>query len=154
MLPYRLVYHERYDLHLGEHVFPAKKYRWLKDRMLRSRFAEPEDFVEPEPANDDDLRLVHDADWVAKLRTGTLTYPDILRLEIPYSPQMVEAFWLAAGGSMLAARLATGTGIPHTGGRPHQAGHGGGLRRAPWQRHRGGVRGRSNGLHSFHPSVQ
>ena len=58
MLPYRLIYHERYDLHLGEHVFPAKKYRWLKDRMLRFRFAGPEDFVEPEPASDDDVRLV------------------------------------------------------------------------------------------------
>ena len=45
-------------------------------------------------------------EWVAKLRTGTLTYQDILRLEIPYSRQMVEAFWLAAGGTILAARLA------------------------------------------------
>ena len=72
MLPYRLVYHERYDLHLGEHVFPSKKYRWLKDRMLRCRFAEPGDFVEPEPANDDDVRLVHDAGYVTRLRNGTL----------------------------------------------------------------------------------
>ena len=73
MLPYRLVYHERYDLHLGDHVFPAKKYRWLKDRMLRGRFAVPEDFVEPEPATDEEVRLVHDAEYVAKLRTGTLS---------------------------------------------------------------------------------
>ena len=80
MLPYRLVYHERYDLHLGEHVFPAKKYRWLKDRMLRGRFAVPEDFVEPEPATDEDVRLVHEAEYVAKLRSGTLSYQDILRL--------------------------------------------------------------------------
>ena len=33
MLPYRLVYDERYDLHLGEHVFPSKKYQWLRDRL-------------------------------------------------------------------------------------------------------------------------
>src|SRR5260370_22326846 len=118
MLPYRLVYHERYDLHLGEHVFPAKKYRWLKDRMLRFRFAVPEDFVEPEPATDDDVRLVHEAEYVAKLRSGTLSYQDILRLEIPYSRQMVEAFWLAAGGSILAARLAmeNGAGFNVVGG--------------------------------------
>ena len=74
MLPFRLVYHERYDLNLGDHVFPSKKYRWLKDRMLRSRFAGPEDFVEPEPATDDDVRLVHEAEYVAKLRNGTLNY--------------------------------------------------------------------------------
>jgi acetoin utilization deacetylase AcuC-like enzyme len=106
MLPYRLVYHERYDLNLGEHVFPSKKFRWLHDRLLRTRFAAPEDFLEPEPATDDDIRLVHDPEWVAKLRTGTLTYHEILRLEIPYSRQMVEAFWLAAGGTTLAARRA------------------------------------------------
>lgn len=111
MLPYRLVYHELYDLHLGDHVFPSKKFRWLRDRLLRDGFANAGDFIAPEPATDDDARLVHDALWVKKLRTGTLTYHDILRLEIPYSRQMVEAFWLAAGGSILAARLALEHGI-------------------------------------------
>ena len=130
MLPFRLIYHERYDLHLGEHVFPSQKFRWLKDRMLRSRFAEPEDFVEPEAATDDDMRLVHEAEYVAKLRNGTLSYQDVLRLEIPYSRQMVEAFWLAAGGSMLAARLAMKDGIGfNVGGGFHHAfpGHGEGF---------------------------
>ena len=122
MLPFRLVYHERYDLNLGEHVFPARKYRWLRDRMLRARFAAPEDFIEPEPASDADIRLVHDAEYVARLRTGTLSYHDILRLEIPYSRQMVEAFWLAAGGSMLAARLALEDGVGfNIGGGFHHA---------------------------------
>ena len=104
MLPYRLIFHEGYDLHIGEHVFPAKKYQWLRDRLVRTRFAAAEDFLRPMPAGDDDILLVHDAEWVAKLRSGTLTYQDILRLEIPYSRQMVEAFWLAAGGTILAAR--------------------------------------------------
>ncbi len=106
MLPFRLVYHERYDLNLGEHVFPSKKYRWLHDRLLHSRTASPDDFVAPEPAPESDLLLAHDAEWVAKLKGGTLTYQDILRLEIPYSRQMVEAFFLAAGGTTLACRLA------------------------------------------------
>ena len=29
-----------------------------------------------------------------------------MELEVPYSPELVEAFWLAAGGSILAARQA------------------------------------------------
>ena len=111
MLPFRLVYHERYDLHLGDHVFPSKKYRWLPARLLRTGFAEPEDFVEPEPAADGDLLLVHDAEWVAKLKHGLLTYQDILRLEMPYSRQMVDACRLAAGGTTLAARLALVSGV-------------------------------------------
>ena len=130
MLPYRLVYHDRYDLNLGEHVFPSQKFRWLRDRLLRTRFAAAEDFVTPEPATDEDVRLVHDADYVAKLRSGTLSYHDILRLEIPYSRQMVEAFWLAAGGSILAARLALRDRIGfNVGGGFHHAfpGHGEGF---------------------------
>jgi len=130
LLPFRLVYSEQYDLHLGDHVFPSKKYRWLHDRMLRTRFAAPEDFIEPSPATDEDVLLVHDPDWVAKLRGGTLTYQDILRLEIPYSRQLVEAFWLAAGGSILAARLAMKSGVGfNVGGGFHHAfpGHGEGF---------------------------
>jgi acetoin utilization deacetylase AcuC-like enzyme len=106
MLPFRLVYSEQYDLHLGDHVFPSKKFKWLHDRLLWTRFATKEDFVAPEPATDEDIRLVHDSQWVAKLRHGTLSYQEILALEIPYSSQMVDAFWLAAGGSILAARQA------------------------------------------------
>ena len=124
------MYSERYDLHLGEHVFPSKKYRWLHDRLMHTHFAAPDDFVEPEPASDEDLRRVHDEEWVAKLRNGTLTYQDILTLEIPYSRQLVEAFWLAAGGTMLAARLAVKTGVGfNVGGGFHHAfpGHGEGF---------------------------
>ncbi len=122
MLPFRLVYHEQYDLHLGKHVFPSKKYRWLRDRLIRTRFATAEDFVAPESATDEDILLVHDPQWVSKLRNGTLTYQDILRLEIPYSRQMVEAFWVAAGGTILAAHLAMQSGVGfNVGGGFHHA---------------------------------
>ena len=47
MLPFRLVYHPRYDLNLGDHVFPARKYRLIRASLLEERFAEPADFVEP-----------------------------------------------------------------------------------------------------------
>ncbi|HWC99332.1 MAG TPA: histone deacetylase [Candidatus Sulfopaludibacter sp.] len=130
MLPYRLIYSEGYDLNLGGHVFPSKKYKWLHDRMLWTRFAGEEDFLAPAPPTDADMLLVHDAEWITKLRTGTLTYQDILRLEIPYSRQMVDAFWLAVGGSLLAARQALETGIGfNIGGGFHHAfpGHGEGF---------------------------
>jgi len=130
MLPFPLVYSERYDLNLGAHVFPSQKFRWIHDRMLRGRFAASEDFVEPTPATDEDILRVHTPEWVAGLRNGTLSYHDILRLEIPYSRQMVEAFWMAAGGSILAARQALSSGIGYNvGGGFHHAypGHGEGF---------------------------
>jgi hypothetical protein len=47
MLPFQLVYQPRYDLNLGNHVFPARKYRLIRDRLLEERFTEPADFIEP-----------------------------------------------------------------------------------------------------------
>ncbi len=106
MLPFQLVYHPGYDLNLGEHVFPARKYRLIYNRLLAERFAAPSDFVAPKPASDDDVLRVHDPGWVRRLKAGTLTEPEILKLEIPYSREMVEGFWLATGGTILAARNA------------------------------------------------
>ncbi len=122
VLPFKLVYHPGYDLNLGEHVFPSQKYRLIRDRILADGLAGPENLVQPEAAPDEDMLAVHDADWVHRLRTGTLTYYDILKLEIPYSRKMVEAFWLAAGGTTLAARLALTGGIGfNLGGGFHHA---------------------------------
>ena len=50
MLPFPLIYSERYDLNLGDHVFPTRKYRLLRDYLLRKKLADLADFVEPEPA--------------------------------------------------------------------------------------------------------
>jgi acetoin utilization deacetylase AcuC-like enzyme len=121
-LPFHLVYHDGYDLNLGEHVFPSQKFRWIRDALVRDRFAGPDDFATPEPATDDDVLLVHEPGWVQRLKTGTLTYHEILRLEVPYSKRMVEAFWLATGGTILAARLALQEGIGfNLGGGFHHA---------------------------------
>ena len=130
MLPFKLVYHAGYDLNLGAHVFPSKKFRLIRERLLADGFASADDFVQPEPATDDDLRLVHTADWVKRLRTGTLSLEELTHLEIPYSEPMREAFWLAAGGTTLAARLALRDRIGfNVGGGFHHAypGHGEGF---------------------------
>jgi acetoin utilization deacetylase AcuC-like enzyme len=102
----KLVYSDQYDLNLGDHVFPSVKYRLVKEQLLRDRIAQPADFVEPAAACDDDVALVHHRDYIRKLQTGELSYLEILRLEIPYSPELVRAVWLCAGGSILAGRLA------------------------------------------------
>src|ERR1700733_8487423 len=106
MLPFQLVYHPRYDLNLGDHVFPARKYRLIHDRLLAERFARPADFSEPQPASDADVLRVHDPGWVHRLKTGTLTEAEIVKLEIPYSREMVDGFLLATGGTILACRNA------------------------------------------------
>lgn len=122
MLPFRLIYHDDYDLHLGNHVFPSCKYSILRQHFLAEGFALSGDFVEPVPANDSELLLVHTAGWIEKLKNGALTDDDIHRLEIPYSPKTMEAFCLAAGGTTLAGRLALRAGISfNVGGGFHHA---------------------------------
>src|SRR5579884_252244 len=121
MLPFKLVYHPRYDLNLGPHVFPSQKFRLIYEMLLRDGIAGPRDFLEPRPASDDDLLRVHTAEWVNKLRTGNLTASEIMRLEVPYSPELAEAVWLAAGGTILAAQraLRDGFGCNLSGGFHH-----------------------------------
>lgn len=121
MLPFKVVYHERYDLNLGAHVFPSQKFRLIAEALMAEKIAAPEDFLQPEPARDEDILRVHTPTWVQKLKTGTLTPRDVMLLEIPYSRELVEAVWLAAGGSILAAQCALrdGFGVNLGGGFHH-----------------------------------
>lgn len=130
MLPFKLIYHEGYDLNLGAHVFPSRKYRLIHDRLIADGVATPGDFLAPEPASDEDVLRVHLPDYVYKLKTGTLSRDEEARLEVPYSKELMRACWLAAGGSILAGRRALADGwSANIGGGFHHAcpGHGEGF---------------------------
>jgi acetoin utilization deacetylase AcuC-like enzyme len=102
----------------------------VRERLLAEGFADESDFLQPGFAVDEDLMLVHTREWVRRLRTGLLTFQEAARLEIPYSQSVVRGFWLHAGGSMLAARLALRDGLAYNlGGGFHHAypGHGEGF---------------------------
>src|SRR3954468_10627701 len=122
MLPFRLIYSDEYVLPIGTHVFPADKYRRTRDLLLASGEAVTSDFIAPQPARDEDVLLVHTPLYVEKLRKGLLSTREELELEIPYSHELAQAFWLMAGGSILAAdyALSDRVGI-HIGGGFHHA---------------------------------
>ena len=122
MLPFKLVYSDDYYLPIGAHVFPAEKYQRIHKRLIQTGVAEAHDFVTPQPASDHDILLVHTTQYVHKLKTGTLSAHEELEMEIPYSPELVRAFWLAAGGSILAADFALNDKIAfNIGGGFHHA---------------------------------
>jgi acetoin utilization deacetylase AcuC-like enzyme len=106
MLPFKLVYSDDYYLPIGTHVFPGEKYSRVHRKLIENGVADASDFVTPHPADDADILLVHTPQYVYKLKTGTLGAKEELSMEIPYSPELVRAFWLAAGGSILAAEHA------------------------------------------------
>lgn len=121
MIP--LIYHDAYDLNIGKHVFPSRKYRLIKERLDRP-------ILTPEAAADDDILRVHTRAWMEGLRDGTLSELELRRLEIPWSPETARAFWLAAGGTILASELALEHGGAYNiGGGFHHAfpGHGEGF---------------------------
>ena len=122
MLPLKLIYDERYDLNLGAHVFPSQKYRLVYERLLQEGIASQEDFLKPMPASDEDILRVHSQDYLYKLKTGSLTRAEVMRMEVPYSTELIEACWLAAGGSILSARRALEEGFSaNLGGGFHHA---------------------------------
>ena len=130
MLPFKVVYHPRYDLDLGTHVFPSQKFKMVHDALLEEGLADQADFLLPEPAADEDVRRVHTPAYVQKLQTDSLTLSERMKLEIPVSELTVQAFWLSAGGSILASReaLRDGFGANLSGGFHHAyPGHGEGF---------------------------
>jgi acetoin utilization deacetylase AcuC-like enzyme len=110
MLPFRLVFHPAFTVDLGPHVFPAQKYRLVRDRLLETGLADHGDFVAPRPATDEDVLRVHTADYVRKMKDGDFTTAELARLEVPWSHAFVEASWLAAGAALEAARRARADG--------------------------------------------
>jgi acetoin utilization deacetylase AcuC-like enzyme len=122
VLPFKLIYHEGYDLNLGAHVFPSQKYRMIHDRLLEDGIAAPDDFLAPAPAADEDVLRAHSRDYVYRLKAGSLSHEEILRMEVPYSEKLIEACWLAAGGSILAGKRALADGwAVNVGGGFHHA---------------------------------
>jgi len=111
MLPFKVIYHPQYDLELGPHVFPSEKFRLIHDALLAEGIAKPSDFLEPEPARDEDILRVHTPAYVNKLKTGSLTLSERMKLEIPLSEATRMGFWLAAGGSILAGQKALEDGF-------------------------------------------
>jgi acetoin utilization deacetylase AcuC-like enzyme len=119
-----VVYSARYQIDIGPHVFPTRKYQLVHEQLLHRAVIRPTEIVEPQPASWDDLALVHTREYLAKMRDGAMTEEDLAQLELPWSSEMVEGFRMMVGGTIAAARLAAGEGgviVGHIGGGLHHA---------------------------------
>jgi acetoin utilization deacetylase AcuC-like enzyme len=122
MLPLRLVYSEEATLPIGSHIFHAGKYRGMRERLLQAGAFTESEFITPPACRDEDVLLVHTKLWVEKLKRGTLSTREELELEVPYSKELVEAFWHVTGGSIAAAEQALRSNCcVHIGGGFHHA---------------------------------
>jgi acetoin utilization deacetylase AcuC-like enzyme len=104
-----VVYSPRYRIDIGPHVFPTEKYQRVHARLLETGVIRPADVVEPETATWEELALVHSAEYLEKMREGTLSPEDVAQLELPWSQAMVDGFRVMVGGTIRSALLAVGT---------------------------------------------
>ncbi len=117
-----VVWHEAYEVDIGPHVFPTRKYRLVRNRLLDDGTVTEPNMLEPPLASDEQVGLVHTADYLQKIETGSLSFREELTLEVPFSPALRNAMWLCAGGSILTGRRALERGVAvHLGGGFHHA---------------------------------
>lgn len=116
-----VVHSNGYFADIGLHVFPIRKFRLVREEIVRRGLLPDTAILAPERAGEDQVLRVHDRAYVEKLVQGKLSVLEEAVLELPYSRQLVEASFLCAGGSILAAReaLTRGVGINLGGGFHH-----------------------------------
>ena len=118
----RVFYSPHYYANIGDtHIFPIRKFELVRDRLLRDGSISREELVEPDPANLDDVKLVHTDDYVSRLCAGQLTAREIRRLGLPWSPSLVRRSFYAVGGTIGASvtALAEGFSANLAGGTHH-----------------------------------
>jgi acetoin utilization deacetylase AcuC-like enzyme len=103
-----IIYSPRYQIDVGAHVFPTRKYRLVYERLIACKLVDRARVIEPDPATWEELALVHTREYLAKLRDGSLSSDDIALLELPWSEELVEGFRVMVGGTVTAARVACG----------------------------------------------
>jgi acetoin utilization deacetylase AcuC-like enzyme len=112
MSSYRIFYSPYYYADIGDnHVFPIKKFELVRDKLLAEKTLLKDEIVEPQPAEIEDVLLVHTEDYVSRLRAGNLTPKEVRRLGLPWSNALVRRSFLATSGTINASRHALENGV-------------------------------------------
>jgi acetoin utilization deacetylase AcuC-like enzyme len=92
------------------HRFPMPKYARLHRRLQQAALPGVE-LLPSAPASDDQLCLVHDADYVRKVVEGGLSEKEMRRIGFPWSPELAVRSRYSVGGSIDACRAALEDGL-------------------------------------------
>jgi len=107
-----IVFHPDYTVPLPPgHRFPIGKFGRIKELLLLDGVVQPHALRRPDPVSDDELGLVHDADYVRSIATLALDKKAERRLGLPLSAALVRRGRAAVGGTVLTARLALKEGL-------------------------------------------
>jgi acetoin utilization deacetylase AcuC-like enzyme len=116
--------HDRFTFPLPDgHRFPISKYPRLRARLARDHVVAPDELAEAEAAAWADLALVHDPDYLRRVRVGELSRREERALGLPWSPALVERGRRTSQGTVEATADARrlGFGLNLGGGTHHAA---------------------------------
>ena len=109
---FRIFYSPYYYADIGEnHVFPIRKFELVRDKLLQEGTLQSWEIFEPQPAEIEDVLLVHTEDYISRLRNETLTAKEIRKLGLPWSKSLVRRSFLATSGTINAAKHALKNGV-------------------------------------------
>lgn len=97
------------------------KYALLRQRVTASPLAQNHRLAVPESATDEQLLRVHEAEYIERVKCGSLTAAEVRRIGFPWSPQLVERSRRSVGGTIGACRSAMldGVAVNLAGGTHH-----------------------------------
>ena len=93
------------------HRFPMLKYELLPEQLLYEGTATAADFFVAQPALDEDILRVHDAEYYQRLRAGQLTRQEERATGFPWSRELFEREITILGGTIECARRALMHGV-------------------------------------------
>src|SRR3954471_4032229 len=116
--------HDRFSFPLpAGHRFPLAKYSRLRARLAVEGIVAPEEIRGSRPATWAELALVHDHDYLLRVRRGELSMREQRGLGLPWSPALVDRGRRSTQGTVEATRDARSTGLGlNLGGGTHHAG--------------------------------
>jgi acetoin utilization deacetylase AcuC-like enzyme len=124
-----IVFHPNYEAPLRpRHPFPMSKYGYLRAALVARRLLPASGgFVSPAPLPPARVAAVHALAYVERVANVALTPEEARRIGLPNTPAVARRSFLAAAGTLLAARLALEHGIAaNMAGGSHHAGPDGG----------------------------
>ena len=124
-----IVFHPEYAAPLRRgHPFPMSKYGYLRGALVaRGLLPASGGFVAPAPLPPARAAAVHSLAYVERVANVALTPEEERRIGLPNTPAVARRAFLAAAGTLLAARLALEHGLAcNMAGGSHHAGPEGG----------------------------
>ncbi len=100
----------KYELPEG-HRFPMIKYELLPEQLLYEGSISEEQLFHPDPLDEDQILLTHDADYWQKLRSLSLTAKEIRKIGFPLSERLVVRGTHIANGTLQCAHYARQYGV-------------------------------------------